>query len=83
MAIDFSSYSDERLIKLVGDGIGSANGLASSMELQRRQNLKLCKTIETLDSNIKKQSNIEINLTRAIYFLTGVGILVAIIQIIF
>ena len=73
--------SDEEMIKLVGDGIGSHRSTSANMELQRRLNVSLCSSIKTLDSNIQKQSRIETNLTRAMYFLAGVGILFAVIQI--
>ncbi len=80
--IEFDKMDDEQLIGLVQDGIGSARSVASQMELSKRLNNRLCTSISSLNQDINKEGKAARDLTKAMYFLSGVAILVAIIQVI-
>jgi hypothetical protein len=82
MSIKFKDMPNEKLIELVGEGIGSPNSTSASMELQRRLNISLCQSITTLDTHIQKQSKVTTNLTLAMCFLSVVAVLLAIVQVV-
>jgi hypothetical protein len=79
--MDFTKYSDKELVKEVNSGYGAAGTASFQMEMTRRSTKKLSSSIKVLDDNIQKQSKIETNLTIAMYVLSGVTVLLMIIQI--
>jgi len=80
--VNFEKKTEFDLISEVQDGYGSAITASYQMEIQRRTTNRLVKVITILDENMEIQSKIEAKLTKAIYFLTGVTALLAVLQII-
>jgi hypothetical protein len=59
MSINFKEMSDDRIIDLVGQGIGSSNNTAALLEMQRRATevqKELIEAVNDLDQNMRTSS---------------------------